>query len=534
MGAALPTNPHPYSSSFVRSWHFRSCGITPNAAIYCLIRVMAPPRPFLKFCVVQASLLRRTRPRLSLFFIAIFFSLAFFGVWWLSLSDCSTSRVDDAFEPAYPLEPFPQHVRVVAARDARARVDVVYVTAFPRNALSSLRSLCYFAGSDVLGTIHLVVPDRMAPYFASPAVLAALQCPPASAWPGTAAPVVDFKVWPESQLVPRFAPGAPFSGTTRQMTLKLAAAKVVSTPFYLVMDSDVYARRPFSRRDLFDSATGTRARVNIDQNDFCQPATWFNQASRALGSRLVADTEAYCCRIAFAGGYPALPPRSCPPEDVMGVVPVAAPSWFIATGNASVPDAPFGLIEDPASGRSVYGACRSARGHASHVTPAILSRDIVVSVLAPRVESTREADAPTFLPVASRRSWLDALLDFHEGYARGCRQGSLTGRFYSWTEYTLYFVAAVASNAMGQYHSFAEGGITSIKWSMMKPYQYDEADWSAIFNDDSMDLRPFFIVHSWFSKSIEQTDAHLAPFIPTLKAEDTAGFPAPPSPAPFW
>jgi hypothetical protein len=47
------------------------------------------------------------------------------------------------------------------------------------------------------------------------------------------------------------------------LTLKLAAAFIVDTPFYLVMDSDVYARRPFERADLFDAATGTRARADV-------------------------------------------------------------------------------------------------------------------------------------------------------------------------------------------------------------------------------------------------------------------------------
>jgi hypothetical protein len=98
-------------------------------------------------------------------------------------------------------------------------------------------------------------------------VLDALQCPRASAWGapdgevagGEAAPTLAFAVWPESRLVPRFLPNASFSGTTRQMALKLAAAAIVATPFYLVMDSDVYARRRFARADLFDAATGTRA-----------------------------------------------------------------------------------------------------------------------------------------------------------------------------------------------------------------------------------------------------------------------------------
>ena len=508
---------------------------------------MASPRPFFprfgRFLVVQASLLRRKRPRVTLLFLGALVSLAIYGLWWLSLADCG-SHADDLFAPSYPLAPFPLHVRASStSNNARAPVEVVYVTAFPRNALSSLRSLCYFAATDALGTVHLVVPDRMVSFFSSAPVLAALQCPTASAWVGLSAPILSFKVWPESQLVPRFAPGASYSGTTRQMTLKLAAATIVTSPFYLIMDSDVYARRPFARKDLFDTATGTRARVNIDQNDYCQPATWFNQASRVLGSRLVADVEAYCGHVAATAGFPSVPPpHSCPSEN-----DGSAPPWFLATGNTSVPDAPFSLIEDPTNGRTVFGACRAARGHASHVTPAILAREIVIGILAPRVESEavrrsssssgggggRGSGGVGSSPRLPRRLWLDALLDYHEDRASVCRQGAISGRFYSWTEYALYFVAAAASNAMGQYHTFAEGGITSIKWSMMEPYQYDEADWRAIFTD-ALDSRPFFIVHSWIGKSIEQTDANLAQFIPTLNAEETSNFPAQPSPAPFY
>ena len=452
---------------------------------------------------------------------------------WLTLVDCGVGGVDDTFSPRAPLPPFPVHERArELRRDTLSPVDVVYVTAFPRHAASSLRSLCYFADVGAVGTVHLIVPDRMADFFKSDAVLAALQCPRASAWKGAQAPTLRFAVWAESTLVRAFAPGgASWSGTTRQMTLKLAAARFVTSPFYLVMDSDVYARQRFSRADLFD-ASGTRARADVDQNDFCQPATWYNQASRVLASRLVADTNAYCAHLAAAAGYSAVAPNDCPPADT-GLT--YAPSWFASTLNASVPANPFALILDEAAdggSHQVFGACRAARSHASHVTPMILARAIVLDVLAPRLESLDAARTGSPEKRAPKREWLDVLLDFHAERAATCRQGS-SGRFYSWTEYALYFVAGVASHAMGQYHSFSERGITSIEHSMMKPVNYERANWAAIFNDNA-DKRPFFIVHSWFGKPIEETDAHMAPFVPTLAFGALDNFPPMPSPAPLW
>jgi hypothetical protein len=441
----------------------------------------------------------------------------------------SCAEASHAFAPGdRELPPFPAHQRV-ADGDISSPVDVVYVTAFPRNLLSSLRTLCYFASADAIGNVHLIVPDRMAAYFRSPSVVSALRCPSASAL-GEQAPQLPAFVWPESQIVRRFGRGSKFSGTTRQMTLKLAAASIVSTPFYIVMDSDVYARRPFSRADLFDTTSGVRARANIDQNDYCQPPSWFNFASQVLASRLVADTDAFCADVAAQTGFSEEASKTCPPGDSMG-----APSWFVASGNATIPGNPFSIERD-SRGKEVYGACRAARGHATHVTPMILSRSIVLGVLAPRLEyidntEYRQSSSFHLLRREAPKSWLDVLLDFHTRYEAGCASGS--GRFYSWTEYSLYFVSAVASNAISQYHAFAEGGITSIAHSMMMPRDYEAADWGAIFRDEA-DSRPFFIVHSWFGKSVEETDAHMAAFVPTLRADAMPSMPPLPSPQPFY
>ena len=211
-----------------------------------------------------------------------------------------------------------------------------------------------------------------------------------------------------------------------------------------------------------------------------------------------------------------------------------------------MPDCPFELLLDNLQGdnrREVYGACRSARGHASHVTPMILARAVILGVLAPRLEAlgvSGNTAAAAAAKVAGamnegsspilQRDWLDVLLDYHLSALECVSPGTV--RFYSWTEYALYFIAATSSRAMGQYHSFIDGGITSVRHSMMKPVDYDSADWPSIFSDK--EEPPFFIVHSWFGKSIAETDLHMSEFVPTLNADTLAAFPAPQTPLPFW
>jgi hypothetical protein len=382
-----------------------------------------------------------------------------------------------------------------------------------------------------VGSVHLVVPDFQVAFFE--ASLPALQCPRAEPG-GGGAPALAFKVWAESALVPAFKRGgAAPAGPLRQMALKLAAATIVGAPFYLVMDSDVYARRRFGVADLlsFPSAPAPprngsaaapafahllRARTGLDQLDFAQPPAWFRDSARLLQTPLVADTDAFCG--AGARG--------------------AAREWFAASGNASLPRgaAPFALLPAGAAPGLVYGACRGGRGHATHVTPMLLARDLVVSVLLPRLAAAARAGGGG----GGGGDWFDALLAYHAQREAQCWQGLVRlvhgGRFYSWTEYSLYFVAGVAAGALDQYHDFARGGITSLRHSMMAPEAYDAADWDAIFAD-ARDDAPFFIVHSWFGKPLEVTNARLARHIPSLRAGGAAGeahFPAQPSALPLY
>ncbi len=433
-----------------------------------------------------------------------------------------------AARPPPPLPPLPVPPLFAGAAGGPAlpspppglpALDIVFVSGFPQQLQSSLRSLCHFMDTRGVATVHLVVPDRMKAFFLGS--LLELQCSAEGAGGAPRLPL-RFRVWGDSELVPAFVEGAPYSGTVRQMTLKLAAALVVATPFYLVMDSDVYARRPFGVADLLlrDGAGVVRARTGLDQPDFPQPAAWFAESARLLQTRIVADTDAFCKARGGGGGGGG-----------------SGGTWFAATGNGSAPrGGAFALLEGAGSGGSpVYGACRDGRGLATHVTPMLLSREIVTDVLFPRLES--------FAPPPSVRqrygggggggSWLDALLLFHQLRAAKCWRGALRmGRFYSWTEYSLYFIAAVDSGALDQYHAFHAGGITSFAHSVMLPAAYDAMDWEAVF-DDAEDDAPFFLVHSWFGKPLEETNAHLAARIPLLAAEGLSELRAP-SPLPYW
>ena len=421
-----------------------------------------------------------------------------------------------------------------AADFAAAQLDIVYVSGLPQHLRSSLRSLCAFwrrpaaaaagaAGSSSLGggTVHLLVPDRMEAFFTSAAASLA-------ACPG-GAPPLRLRVWRESAVVPALGAGgagAGASGTVKQMLLKLAAAYIVETPFYLVMDSDVYARRPWSAADVLlrDSAAPSRlrARAGLDHSDkrFTQEPSWLRESARILRTPLIEATDAYC-----------------------GMAGADAGPWFSGSASAVVPQAaPFGLLAAPAQGGSfVFGVCNFGRARATHVTPMVLAAAIVREVLVPRLEarpppSPAEAEAASATPQLAPTSqpWVDVLLAYQAQRESSCWAGTLRlGRFYSWTEYGLYFVAAVAAGALDQYHAFDTGGITSLRYSMMLPEEYEAADWHAIFTDAADDA-PFFIVHSWFGKPVERTEALLAAYIPGLEAAPGDGSEALPTPLPVY
>ena len=483
----------------IPSLHFRPHLLTMVPMLREFSRIVIKPRTLLSPVVVTG---------------AFFFAVFFFAWLRTRYDDCSRLQVNLAYSLSTPSLHFPKFNRPISsiAHTASASVDVVYVTAFPTNAITSLRSLCYFAGQDTIGTVHFIIPDRMLSFFTSAEVLNSLQCHPESAWPGQA-PRFLFKIWPESNLVSRFIVKGHYSGTTRQMLLKLAIAFYVETPFFLVMDSDVYARRRFNRSDLFDAETQTKSRVNMDQTDpVSQPAKWINHASRVLDSQIVADTDNFC---ASASG--------------------TALEWYKDGKGKSIPENPFELFIDDKSGRLVFGACRNGRSHSSHVTPYLYARDIIIHILVPRIEKigeerlSRQVSSPLYRH--REKDWQSILLDYQDDHNLLCPY--YKSRLYSWTEHSLYFIAGVASQALEQYHSFSGGGITSIGSSMFFPREFENADWRAIFqthNKRDDDSRPFFIIHSWFNKDISETISNMADSIPTLRKP----FPVAPSPEPFY
>jgi len=176
----------------------------------------------------------------------------------------------------------------------------------------------------------------------------------------------------------------------------------------------------------------------------------------------------------------------------------------------------------------------------SHVTPMILSRELVRNVLIARLDelyAARPAAAAaaaaaagvgaglvgvglagaslagvasvpangSAIPFSSYSSasglpWLDALVAFHDETARQCASFAATAmRFYSWTEYSLYFVAAAASGALDDFHAFDFGWLASFRRSA-----FDHADhrarsaegWDRVF-DDADDPALLVIVQSW-------------------------------------
>jgi hypothetical protein len=164
----------------------------------------------------------------------------------------------------------------------------------------------------------------------------------------------------------------------------------------------------------------------------------------------------------------------------------------------------------------------------------LLSRDIVRDVLLPRLAAVAREEGGVRGSGAQAVPWYMTLLAYHDARAAECRQAHTSGRFYTWTEYGLYFVAAVSSGALDAYHVFDEGGPTSERRSIMSPEEYDRADWDGIFTDGSEDGSPLFLVHSWFNKPLETTNGHLARHIPAMADPASWTLPVAPSPEPFY
>ena len=370
--------------------------------------------------------------------------------------------------PWPPLPPFPRYERAPVTESSK-HVDFVWVSNSIDSMRDSLSSVCYFYKSTA--TMHVVVPDgsEKAARLAVRGVCDAARH--------------TVRVWNENDVVPAFrSPGASkmYPGTLRQMILKLAAATecVKDAAWYVLMDSDVYARRPFASVDLVFSHGGAppRARTDFDYPWHAQPKSWSTEAGSLLGTRLAADTHAWCAT-------------------QQSVFTLRVPMTVDAAR-------PFALTTG-LQGRPVYGACHSARGGATHVTPMILSVELIKNVLAPRLEARESqlasAGAASPTTAARARAWYESAFSFQEDRIKYCQGQGIDvtkGRFYSWTEYSLYFVAAVASEAIDSFHDFGSGALLSFKHSAFDPTQYDFWDANAVL-DDEKDKAPLFLVHGW-------------------------------------
>ena len=366
------------------------------------------------------------------------------------------------------LPPFPRYKRAPITENSQ-RVDFVWVSADFGGMRDSLSSVCHFYQSPT--TMHVIVPEgdaQEAQQAASDACGTALH---------------RVRVWSETDVVPALrAPDAKarFPGTLRQMLLKLAAAtECVGTnaAWYVVMDSDVFARRQFSAGDLVFSrgSAAPRARTDFDFPAQAQPKSWSTEAGALLGTSLAVDTHAWC-----ATQQPLFSSRAPMVVDAMR---------------------PFALTPG-LQGRPVYGACFNARGGGTHVTPMILSVELIQHVLAPRLEARAAAHRRTDSSAAAAglSAWYEAALAFHAEREAYCsKRGFDVGRkrFYTWTEYSLYFVAAVAAQALDDFHDFGGGALLSFAHSAFDPAQFGAWDPDAVL-DDTSDTAPLFLVHSWF------------------------------------
>jgi hypothetical protein len=411
---------------------------------------------------------------LLLFFLACTAALFLYvshAAWWDAVEVGYRTYIDGECDLLWapelpPLPPFPRYKRAPVTEGTQ-RVDFVWVSVVFEHMRDSLSSVCYFYKS--AATLHLIVPESI------------VEATQAAARDACGAGPHRVRVWSEADVVPAFrAPDAKrrFPGTLRQMLLKLAAATecVGDAAWYVVMDSDVYARRPFSWGDLVSSRGGAahRARTDFDSPAQAQPKSWSTEAGALLGTRIAVDTHAWCA-------------ARQPPFSSRAPMTVDAARPFALTPGLQ--------------GKPVYGACFDARGGGTHVTPMVLSVELIKHVLAPRLEARaaawmRAGSAATPAPPA----WYDAALAFHAEREAYCTERGFDitqRRFYSWTEYSLYFVAAVAAQALDDFHDFGGGALLSFAHSAMDPAHFELWDSDAAL-DDVHDMAPLFLVHSWF------------------------------------
>ncbi|KAJ3345207.1 hypothetical protein HDU83_004304 [Entophlyctis luteolus] len=224
------------------------------------------------------------------------------GTWLLVMLTAFWTYCDPLLDAADTAAPFVVDMGMAVSSLANtSTASVVFVTLSTRKDhpqfLSSAASFCEFFDFGTLRKWFVVVPDSDTDLYRSTL--------PRCRYRNVSIP---FDVVAESQIVPDFAEPSPtlarpVRGYLKQMILKLAVATVVPPDaYYLVLDSDVYAHKPFSAEDLF---VGHRARIDLEHPKFPNPESWFASSARVLGLDTLRESSlAVCASFHGSGSWP--------------------------------------------------------------------------------------------------------------------------------------------------------------------------------------------------------------------------------------
>ena len=114
-----------------------------------------------------------------------------------------------------------------------------------------------------LGKLFIVVPDKEVELFQSKIR------------------DIDYKIIPETAVVPEFKLFKNYPGWNKQQVIKLAAAEIVETDFYLTLDADIICVRPTSFSDLVKDGRAYCYKHGLERSAemFKQ---WYRDAERVL------------------------------------------------------------------------------------------------------------------------------------------------------------------------------------------------------------------------------------------------------------
>jgi hypothetical protein len=92
---------------------------------------------------------------------------------------------------------------------------------------------------------------------------------------------IDYKIIPETAVVPEFKLFKNYPGWNKQQLIKLAAAEIVETDFYLTLDADIICVRPTSFSDLVKDGRAYCYKHGLERSaeSFKQ---WYRDAERVL------------------------------------------------------------------------------------------------------------------------------------------------------------------------------------------------------------------------------------------------------------